>query len=111
MKIKLKVQHHFEYIGELLWRLAYSKKYWRAKVDALEEIITYPIKTKEHIIALFEFIAVTIEDKHPISAKNTLQLLEQVIKANDIKFTMNHIPYHIEVILGALINMMNETSQ
>ena len=41
MKIKLKVQHHFEYIGELLWRLAYSKKYWRAKVDALEEIITY----------------------------------------------------------------------
>ena len=24
---------------------------------------------------------------------------------------MNHIPYYIEVILGALINMMNETSQ
>lgn len=91
--------------------MAYSKKYWKAKADALKEVIGYPIDKKEHVVALFEFISITIEDKHTISSKYTLMLLERVIKASHVRFSYSHTPYYIESILMALINMMNETSQ
>jgi hypothetical protein len=51
------------------------EKYWKLKSAALDEVMNLEVVEGKHLIAIMEFVAITICDKHTINIKKSLHLL------------------------------------
>lgn len=66
-----------------------------------------------HLIAVMEFVAVTIGDKHTVNVKKSLLLLEKLVNLpnKDIWCDPNYPRFFVDVILATLIQLMNDTKE
>jgi hypothetical protein len=106
----------FDYIQQDIWRMVLSykyEKYWRLRSTALDEVMRLEVTEGRHFIALMELVAITLCDKHTVNVKKSLHLLERLmgLPNKDLDCDPNYPRFFVEVILGNLIQLMNDTKE
>jgi ABC-type Zn uptake system ZnuABC Zn-binding protein ZnuA len=89
------------------------EKYWKLKSTALDEVMGLEVVEGKHLIAIMEFVAITICDKHTINIKKSLQLLEKLVNMpnKDIWCDPNYPRFFVDIILSNLIKLMKDTKE
>lgn len=98
MKLRLKLQSHFDKIHEIYWQMIMNKS-WNAKKIALTFVLeNVNIEDKQTYMAVMEFISFSINDPHPQVIMLSLNILRKLIEegnSNGVQFTLPHLPYFI----------------
>ncbi len=114
VKLRMQLQSHFDKIEEPYWQMIMNKS-WNAKKIALDYVLeNVNIEDKQTYMAVMEFISFSINDPHPQVILSSLHILRKLIEegnANQLNFTLPHMPYFIETIVTALLNLINWTNK
>ncbi len=79
MKLRLKLQSHFDKIDEIYWQMIMHKS-WNVKKTALTYVLeNISIEDKQTYMAVMEFISFSINDPHPQVILSSLHILRKLI--------------------------------
>jgi hypothetical protein len=79
VKLRLKLQSHFDKIDEIYWQMIMQKS-WNVKKTALTYVLeNISVEDKQTYMAVMEFISFSINDPHPQVILSSLYILRKLI--------------------------------